>query len=924
MDTKRKSETKKNTRLEEDLISKPVLQKLLTILSITLIIIAFFTGCIIISQQKSLVDFQIYQMSDRLSDAFYAELEDWAQGMEQVLVPISMDPRVIKSLVTADKHELLNDWSIVFEQLALTYNVNHFTFMDNNRRRILRVHNPEKSDGIVNRYTTLEAERTGKVFWGIETEQGSWDLPTLRVVKPVLLRDSIVGFIELGGDIENIIKDLQIRTKSHMVLNIHKKFLNRQRWEEAMKALQRDYNWGRLSQSVITFSTAELFSERIVKEINENDLDTVYKGSYIKENGRFLYLSAIKLYNAEGIVFGDLFYAVEITKVVLSYRKTIIAGVAIGGVLIAGLIIIFFFFLRKTDSVIQNQYDRLKESEVKFKSLVNNSPDTIMLVNTNGIITFINKPNLEDYVGRECLQLFHPSYHLKVEDLLDMAFEHNNQLFIEHIFQEKFFETRFVPLAFANKVNEVIIINSDLTERKGYEIIIKQQAEQYEEILNTSVNGFFIVNLKGEFVEANKALAEMSGYTREEMLKLRIRDLEVLDSDEQMAKRIKMILENGGATFDSEHKRKDGKIYNVRVNVAHSKTRNEFIGFITDITKEKEAESQIYQSNLRFKLAEHAANIGVWDWEVKNDRVHWSEGLKNIFGYDSLDNYSSAEFFLQHVHPQDKKGVRENIQVVLENNIPWYAEFRVIRKDKRVIWLRSSGKLFFNDLEGPDRMTGLVVDITDRKHNELMLSNSLKEKEMLLKEVHHRVKNNLQIISSLLYLQSLQINDKAVLEMLNISLNRIKSMALVHEFLYKSESLANIDFKQYVGELVSVIKASYGNKTVPVNINLDVHTNIRFDQIVYCGLIINELISNSLKYAFNNRSSGEINISVSKKQNQYLLMVSDNGIGISDVNSLSKGESLGSKIINELTRQLKGAMKIISQKGTCVEIIFPV
>ena len=910
-----------NTK-QVEFISKPVLRAMVPLLVIILLIIVVTAGYFILNQHKRILRTQIDQMSDRISDAFFAELENLAQGMRHALIPISMDPRVIESLETNNKGRLFSDWHGVLKEMSITKEVHHFTFLDKNRLRFLRVHNPEMSGGIVNRHTAIEAERTGETAWGLELEMGSLEIPTLRVIRPVFNTNGIVGYVELGSDLENILKQIHDRTDSHLLLVVNKQFLNRSKWEHTMKVLQRDHDWERFTHDVLTFTTKNDIPYEVVRRRSEMSMDEVLEGFRFSNNGKVIYVSAIELANSKGQAFGHLYYTIDITDPILSHRKTVYAGVTIGVLLTLLFITITVYFINKTDKVINSQQVHLKESEGKFKSLVKSSPDIILTVNTNKIITFINRTDLEAYRGQDCRALFHPSYELKVKRLLETAFEQNKPMQIEHIFNDKYFESRFVPLAIDDKVTSVIITTTNLTERKRSEILIKEQAEQFEEILNTSINGFFIVSTEGRFVEANKALVDMSGYNRAELLNLRIKDLEVIDSDEQIAKRIQEIIEIGGASFETNHKRKDGTIYNVKVNVAFNRSKSELIGFISDITQQKEAELLIKETNLRFKLAEKAANIGVWDWDLTNDRVFWSDELKILLGISSLGGYTDLEFFMRHIHKEDVTKVRNQIQDVIENNSPWKMEFRVVRNDERIIWLRSTGKLYFSDSKIPQRMTGVVVDITAQKIHDQILSNALKEKEILLKEVHHRVKNNLQIISSLLYLQSLQIGDEAIADMFQNSLNRVRSMALVHEHLYKSDNFNHIDFKHYVGELISVLKESFGNQMVPVNVKVDIQTNIRFDQVIYCGLIITELISNALKYAFKDRSAGVVEVSVKKKQGHFLLKVADNGVGVHD-KTIDNGKSLGFNIIKELTRQLKGILKISSNNGTLVKIKFP-
>ncbi len=203
--------------------------------------------------------------------------------------------------------------------------------------------------------------------------------------------------------------------------------------------------------------------------------------------------------------------------------------------------------------------------------------------------------------------------------------------------------------------------------------------------------------------------------------------------------------------------------------------------------------------------------------------------------------------------------------------------------------------------------------------NELILS--VKEKELLLKEIHHRVKNNLQIISSLLNLQKAQIKDENDLVLFKESQDRVKVMALIHEQLYKTEHVEMINFAAYIRALVNSIVASYnvGNK---VQIKLDVDENyIKIDQVTLCGLILNELVTNSLKYAFVDKEIGEILIKFKCKKS-CILSVIDNGSGISSEVELLSAKTLGLRLVRILTEQLNGQMEIVSNNGTAINIIF--
>ena len=193
-----------------------------------------------------------------------------------------------------------------------------------------------------------------------------------------------------------------------------------------------------------------------------------------------------------------------------------------------------------------------------------------------------------------------------------------------------------------------------------------------------------------------------------------------------------------------------------------------------------------------------------------------------------------------------------------------------------------------------------------------------------MKEIHHRVKNNMQIISSLLNLQSRSIIDEKVLDMFQGSRNRIRSMALVHEKLYQSKDIARIDFGQYIQSMIVYLFQSYKVnpnvvklKTVVKDISLDINTAIP------CGLIINELTSNSLKHAFPGDKEGEVYINLySDKDNKYTLIVSDNGVGFPKDLNYRKTDSFGIQLVNMLVEQLNGSIKLERRVGTKFTIKF--
>ncbi len=210
-----------------------------------------------------------------------------------------------------------------------------------------------------------------------------------------------------------------------------------------------------------------------------------------------------------------------------------------------------------------------------------------------------------------------------------------------------------------------------------------------------------------------------------------------------------------------------------------------------------------------------------------------------------------------------------------------------------------------------------------RKNAEKEISESLKEKEVMLKEIHHRVKNNLQVVSSLLFFQSKKISDPKTLEIFRDGENRVKSMALIHEKLYKADDLANIDFHEYVKNLSSFLFQSYGVDQHKFKFRNDVKdVKLGIDTAVPCGLIINELVTNSFKHGFKGFDSGEIKITMHHIENKLVLEVCDTGKGMPKDFNVDKTDSLGLRLVNNLTIQLNGKVEYSSHNGTKVKLVF--
>jgi two-component sensor histidine kinase len=220
---------------------------------------------------------------------------------------------------------------------------------------------------------------------------------------------------------------------------------------------------------------------------------------------------------------------------------------------------------------------------------------------------------------------------------------------------------------------------------------------------------------------------------------------------------------------------------------------------------------------------------------------------------------------------------------------------------------------------------GIVIDITARKHMEEQLEVSLREKEVLLKEIHHRVKNNLQIICSLLGLQSEGIHDPDLRELFHESERRIRAMALIHETLYQADDLARFDVAHYLRTLSTQLFRSYGvsDRRIALKIHVE-NLSLALDTAIPCGLVFNELLSNALKHAFLNEQTGEITITFEAiPAGHATLRVQDTGVGFPEGLDFRDTDSLGLQLVCALTKQLQGTIELERNGGTTFTLTFP-
>ena len=249
-------------------------------------------------------------------------------------------------------------------------------------------------------------------------------------------------------------------------------------------------------------------------------------------------------------------------------------------------------------------------------------------------------------------------------------------------------------------------------------------------------------------------------------------------------------------------------------------------------------------------------------------------------------------------------------------------ELRMARKHADPFWARLEATVF-QEKDGTALCRVVMSDVTDRKQAEMRLKTSLFEKETLLREINHRVKNNLAMVCGLLALQARTVTDDAALAALRESQNRVGVMANIHAMLCQSSDLAGVDFGAFVKDLVSQLRQSYAVPGSPLELSIDVGAiRMPVDAAIPCGLILNELVSNAFKYAFPGGRGGEIRIIVTREEDRIILAVRDNGIGLPAQADLASLTSLGLQLVHMLAEQLGGTVNVHTGGGTLWTIAF--
>ncbi len=428
--------------------------------------------------------------------------------------------------------------------------------------------------------------------------------------------------------------------------------------------------------------------------------------------------------------------------------------------------------------------------------------------------------------------------------------------------------------------------------------------------------------------EWNASAQRIFGYSREEIIGRSATEIVPESSHEEVAK-LWMELKNksGGERSTNWNVTKDGRtILCEWYNTPLIDETGSVIGvasLVEDITERVKAEKELSNQKefLRAVIDTDPNFVFAKDWDGRFTLVNkavadnYGTTKENLIGRTDAD-FNSNALEVEHFLNDDR-------EVITTGKVKFIPEEKVTNSHTGETRWYQTIKVPLLSVEGDYQVLGVAADITARKLAEEITKKSLQEKELLLKEIHHRVKNNLQIIVSLLKLQSRFVYDKRDLDIFNKSRSRVETMSLIHEKLYKSSDISQIDIGNYLRDLVSHLLKAYNVNTSEIEFSItSENILLTIDTSIPCGLIVNELINNILKHAFPPGHKGRISVDVKKQGEKIHLTVSDNGIGIPADYEPDNSDSLGMQLIETLVKQLEGTVKVDNTNGTAFKIEF--
>ena len=582
-------------------------------------------------------------------------------------------------------------------------------------------------------------------------------------------------------------------------------------------------------------------------------------------------------------------------------------------------------------------------SDRVYKSIFESSLEAILLTTPDGTILAAN-PKAQQILGYSKEELLKLSIYAIVDtsetklnfiEKSGIADKSNREITIIQKNGEKFNALISSNNFMDEDGNELVsVVIKEIKEIKKLELALEDSEKQYHKLFENMIDGYayckMLFDEKGRpidwiYLEVNRAFEQLTGLKN-------VKGRRVTEVIPQLEKLKPDLFETygrvllTGITESFELYINPLKIW-LHISVYKSDS-DQFVTVFENITHRKDAEKELIESKNRlFDIIDFLPDP-TFAINRRGEVIAWNRAIEAITGFRAEDMLGKGNY--EYALPI--YGIRRPILIdlVTDPNKVIEKQYSKIKRWEDGIYGQTNAPLkginrilwgkavpLYDDKGIINGAIEVIRDITESKKAEKEVIDSLHEKELLIKEIHHRVKNNMQIVSSLLNLQTNYVDEKETVDVLKESQNRVRSMAMIHEELYRSGDLTHINFVNYVQNLIQKLLYAYNIDATIIKPILKIENiNLNMETAVPCGLIISELVSNSLKYAFPNGMAGEIYISLKSKEDKFELVIRDNGIGLPENFDFNKLDSLGLLLVKNLTDQIDGDLTINVTTGT--------
>lgn len=473
----------------------------------------------------------------------------------------------------------------------------------------------------------------------------------------------------------------------------------------------------------------------------------------------------------------------------------------------------------------------------------------------------------------------------------------------------------------------------DVTARKQIEVELEESKTRAELLLNLVAEIIISLDFDGNILLLNEYGHRILGYEYPELLGRNYFDLCQPAEDHEKVRGYFYSLRDQAPDYLDVHENgvitKTGERRTILWHNSMLKDRDgKSIGLFSsgeDITERKRVEEELKEREERYRFALEASNLGDWDWDYSTGKVRRNRRWAEMLGYTLEELEGTLQDGVELRHPDDIQRIQKDVGDHLTGLTDHYSiEYRMRAKNGGYKWIRDCGKIMERDADGnPLRLCGTHEDIDERKRIRDKIDSLLAEKELMLKEIHHRMKNFMNTVGGLLTLQEDALPDPSARIALQDTANRIRSMSILYDKLYRSGDYRELSMRDYLPALVDEVVSNFPNsKTVRVETDVQDFA-LDAQRLQPIGIVVNELLTNCMKYAFQEHAKGSIRVSAGTSDGRVSIAVQDDGVGMPESLTLENSTGFGLQLVAALSGQLSGTLRIERGRGTTAVLEFP-